>query len=61
MRRVLSTLDGVRWNDDMVRREPESSALIPLLVAPPGRGVAERPEVAKISLPSRKNSRFSGK
>ena len=59
MRRVLSTLDGGRWRVDMVDLAPPNSEVAPLLRR--WDATAERPEVAKISPPSTKNRRLSGK
>ena len=52
MRRVLSKVDGVRKNVDRVRRAP---------LPPEPLKTRDRGEVVKISLPSMKNRRFSGK
>ena len=60
MRRVFSTVVGGRVKASLVRRAPMEE-LAPPALALPGRGTAERGEVRKISLPSTKKSRFSGK
>ena len=58
MRRVFRTIVGGRTNDTAVRRAPVDCALPWLLL---NDVIWPRAVVVKISLPSRKKSRFSGK